>query len=231
MESGLKAEKMWRYDLHVHTSEVSPCGQMNVHEVVDAYLEKKYDGIWIANHFHKEFLERTLEMEWKEKIDFYLQPVREARKYAVNGFFTGLGMELRFLSDPNDYLIFGLTEELLYREAKEWLYMDLESFYKRYKDELIIIQAHPNREDSSYPADINYLHGMEAINTSPRHDSGNEKTQKILILNPWMIPTAGSDSHRPEDVGRSGILTLEEIKEETQLIQVFKKRAYRLIPN
>lgn len=234
MESGLKTEKMWKYDLHVHTKEVSPCGQMSIYEVVDAYMKSGYDGIWITNHFHKEFLELTYSLEWKEKIDFYLKPIRDARESQKNkkeDFFIGLGMELRFLSDPNDYLIYGLSEELLYREAEDWLNMDLKSFYEKYRENLIIIQAHPNREDSSYPADTNYLHGMEAINTSPRHDSGNEKTQRTLILNPWMIPTAGSDSHRPEDIGRSGILTWEKIKEEKQFISLLKKREYRLIPD
>lgn len=107
--------------------------------------------------------------------------------------------------------------------------MDLQSFYEKYKDRLLIIQAHPNRADSSYPADIDYLHGMEAVNTSPRHDSGNEKTQKILIMHPWMIPTAGSDSHRPEDIGRTGIMAGESIDTEERLVAVLKSREYALI--
>lgn len=232
MESELKKEKMWKYDMHVHTREVSPCGRMSVEEVVNAYMESGYDGIWITNHFHREFLELTEGMDWNKKIDFYLKPIRDAVKNlkdAGKDFHIGLGMELRFLTDPNDYLIYGLSEKLLYNEADRWLYMDLQSFYEKYKDRLLIIQAHPNRADSSYPADIDYLHGMEAVNTSPRHDSGNEKTQKILIMHPWMIPTAGSDSHRPEDIGRTGIMAGESIDTEEQLVAVLKSREYALI--
>ena len=47
------------YDLHVHTSEVSPCGHLNVQEMVSRYEEKGYSGIWLTNHFHREFEEMT----------------------------------------------------------------------------------------------------------------------------------------------------------------------------
>ena len=100
---------MWKYDMHVHTREVSPCGRMSVEEVVNAYMESGYDGIWITNHFHREFLELTEGMDWNKKIDFYLKPIRDAVKNlkdAGKDFHIGLGMELRFLTDPNDYLIY-----------------------------------------------------------------------------------------------------------------------------
>ena len=51
---------------------------------------------------------------------------------------------------------------------------------------------------SFVPAAAGLLHGMEAFNTSPRHDNGNEKTQNILMEHPDLIATAGSDSHRAE---------------------------------
>ena len=38
-------------------------------------------------------------------------------------------MEIRFLQDPNDYLLYGLTEEMLYREGSRWLQMDLKSLF------------------------------------------------------------------------------------------------------
>ena len=37
------------YDLHVHTSEVSPCGHLNVQEMVSRYEKKGYSGIWLTN--------------------------------------------------------------------------------------------------------------------------------------------------------------------------------------
>lgn len=38
---------MYRYDLHVHTSEVSPCAHLNVKEMVRRYEAAGYQGIWL----------------------------------------------------------------------------------------------------------------------------------------------------------------------------------------
>ena len=218
-----------KYDLHVHSKEVSPCGQMSIEEMTDAYKKKGYSGFWLTNHFHREFLELTEGLTWKERIDFYLSPLRRGREYAGKELFIVLVMEIRFLSDPNDYLLIGIDEKMLYEESHMWLEMDLKSFYESYKYRLLIIQAHPNREDGSQPADTRYLHGLEALNTSPSHNNNNGRTQHMLCVEPRLIPTAGSDSHRPEDVGRSGILTEKEIRGNDDLKELLKRRDYRLI--
>lgn len=220
---------MYRYDLHVHTSEVSPCGHLTTEETVRQYIRKGYAGIWITNHFHCEFEEKTRGMSWKEAADLFLWPYREGKKLAEGKLLTGLGMEIRFRTDPNDYLLYGLTEEMVCREAEHWIDMDLEQFYHTYGDRLLIIQAHPSRKNSSVPADPAWLHGMEAVNTSPRHDNGNENTQKILVCHPWLIPSGGSDCHRTEDVGRGGILMEERIRTEEELPERLKGRRYTLI--
>ena len=107
---------MYRYDLHVHTKEVSPCGKLTVEETVDLYKAKGYDGFWLTNHFHREFFERTKGLTWEQRVEAFFLPWREGKKYAGEDFFIGQGMELRFLTDPNDYLLFGITEELLLAE-------------------------------------------------------------------------------------------------------------------
>lgn len=217
------------YDLHVHTSEVSPCGHLNVQEMVSRYEEKGYSGIWLTNHFHREFEEMTRGMCWKEKAEFFLEPYRKGKELGGSRLLVGLGMEIRFYEDPNDYLLYGMTEELLCREGERWLEMNLKSFYAAYGNRLLIIQAHPNREGSSAPAPVQLLHGMEAVNTSPRHENGNEKTQHILAVHPWLIPTGGSDSHREEDVGRGGLETEQPLQSEGQLIDLLRSRNYRII--
>ena len=108
--------------------------------------------------------------------------------------------------------------------------MNLREFYGEYRDRLLIIQAHPNRAGESSPADFHLLHGYEAVNSSPRHHNQNGLTQRSLCLHPWLIPTAGSDSHRPEDVGRTGILTDRPLAENDDLTALLKSREYELIP-
>ena len=69
---------------------------------------------------------------------------------------------------------------------------------------------------------------MEAFNTSPRHDNGNEKTQNILMEHPDLIATAGSDSHRAEDTGLAGIITERPICSDDGLLRILKDREYLL---
>lgn len=222
-------EELFKYDLHVHSKEVSPCGKMTIDEIVESYKKSGYEGIWLTNHLHREFMERTEGMLWEEKINYFLEPYHRASRWNKE-MFVGLGAEIRFYNDPNDYLLYGLTEEILYKDGEEWLYLGLKEFFRRYKNRLIIIQAHPNRSDSSSPADYRLIHGYEAINSSPRHENGNSKTQELLCMYPWLIPTAGSDSHRIGDVGRSGIITDKRLTGNTDLARLLIERRYRLIP-
>lgn len=219
-----------KYDLHVHSKEVSPCGKMTIEEIIDAYEEAGYQGFWLTNHFHREFLEMTEGMIWKERMDYFLLPYHRGKIYAEGKMLVGLGMEIRFLSDPNDYLVWGMSEQMLYEEAEIWLSMDLKAFFQKYHNRLFIVQAHPNRRDGSYLSKIEYLHGLEAINASPRHENGNSKTQEVLCINPHLIPTAGSDSHRIEDIGRSGICTKRALYGTEDLIKTLKNREYTLVP-
>ena len=86
-----RQKTMYRYDLHVHTSEVSPCGHLDVREMVRRYEEKGYSGIWLTNHFHREFEEMTEGMSWREKADFFLGPYREGKKLAGGRMTVDLG--------------------------------------------------------------------------------------------------------------------------------------------
>ena len=107
--------------------------------------------------------------------------------------------------------------------------MNLERLFEKYRERLLIIQAHPNRQGSSRPADPRFLHGMEAHNSNPRHDNGNTATCSLICAHPWLIPTAGSDSHRREDAGITGILTREGLTCDEELIGVLKERSYELL--
>lgn len=70
---------MYRYDLHVHTKEVSPCGKLTVEETVDLYKAKGYDGFWLTNHFHREFFERTKGLTWEQRVEAFFFPGEKGR--------------------------------------------------------------------------------------------------------------------------------------------------------
>lgn len=43
--------KLYKYDLHVHTSSVSPCAHVAAEEVVKLYQQAGYQGVVITDHF------------------------------------------------------------------------------------------------------------------------------------------------------------------------------------
>ena len=75
---------------------------------------------------------------------------------------------------------------------------------------ILIFQAHPFRPGLTRE-DPQYLDGVEVLNGNPRHDSHNDLAANFAEVNHLYI-SAGSDCHRLEDVGRSGIMTNDRIQ-------------------
>lgn len=215
------------YDLHTHTAPVSPCGRLSVRELIAQYRALRYDGIVLTDHFRTDFWNG--EGDWNACAERFLAPWREGCALALEGFWVGRGMEIRFYDSPNDFLLYGWSTELFLAEGHNWLTMGLENFFAQYHEQMLIIQAHPNRWDSTHPADRRWLHGVEVYNTNPRHDSHNEVTMAWVKETTGLILTAGSDSHCTEDVGRTGILTDRPLRSEAELAALLCAGNYRLL--
>ena len=192
------------YDVHVHTKETSPCAKVPAEEVVKSYCNCGYDGIVITDHFIRWVLDKTGATTWEGKIDCFLEGYRRA-KLAAEGtkLQVLLGMEIRFDDHPNDYLVYGLTERLLY-DNPELYHMTLPKFYEfAGQHHLAVYQAHPFRVTIT-AASPEFLDGIEVHNGNPRHDSHNDRAlayaQKYHLRQ-----ISGSDFHQPEDLGCGGI--------------------------
>ena len=218
-----------KIELHVHTSEISVfCGQMTVREVVESYAKANYDAVVITNHFNSLNIRG-----WQEKTgrkDFvraFFDTIDQAAETAgKHGMLILPGHELRFDENANDYLVYGLTEELC-RNWNELCAMTPASFSEfAVRHGLLFYQAHPFRNQMTVVRP-EYLFGIEVQNTHPRHDSRND------IALAWaekfgLHKICGSDCHRPEDVGTSAIITDHPVKEIGDLIHVLKNDLYTI---
>ena len=136
-------------------------------------------------------------------------------------------MELRFNENSNDYLVFGITEELL-RAHEDIFSLNPESFSKISRENgFLFVQAHPFRNTMTVinPA---FLDGVEVYNGHKGHDSRNE------IADMWadkygLIKTSGTDFHYPHVPANAGILTDEKITTSEQLLEILKSGSYSLI--
>lgn len=223
-------KEKYKYELHCHCREISPCGWLSASRTAALYRQAGYDGIVLTDHFRTDIIGLLDGKSWEEKVDSLWKPYRELKKeYNGTDFFIGRGLEIRFDNNENDILLYGFSEELFLEEGQKWTAMGLPAFYERYQNEMLLIQAHPNRKATTYQEPLAYLHGIEVKNTSPRNDNYNEITERTAKEHPWLIATGGSDCHREEDVAGSGIICSRRIKSDEELVEILKGKDFEII--
>ncbi len=217
----------YKYEIHSHTKETSQCAKISAKELTDKYKELGYSGIVITNHY-SDFTFSLKEMFNKKlRFEHYIAGYKEAKKYETEDFSVLLGVELRFFLNGNDYLIYGVTEELL-EKAPFLLPMYLRKTSRFFrKNGCIIIQAHPFRP-YIYRANPKYLDGVEIINGKSSKEE-NEKALNWAKKKNLKIRTAGSDCHRESGAGLTGIITTEPIKTNEDLLRILSEGSFKLI--
>ncbi len=219
--------KEYLFELHSHVAPSSNCAKLSVTQFADLFLNSQYDGVMITNHFTPQTLTRIDAPNWKKKIDQYLLPYREVWARLEGKKTVILGAEATFLDSANDYLLFGVTEELLY-EVPFAYYSFEEAAELLHANGVYIVQAHPFRNKMTVKSP-NLLDGIEVYNGNPRHDSRND------IAELWadkfgLVKTAGSDLHQTEDFGRGGMVFPECPQTSKELAEMIfgQKKPVRL---
>lgn len=215
--TGLKKYK-YKYDLHVHTSPVSTCADFSPHETVKMYAETGFNGFVLTNHFNLGVMGTYTEK--RDFADYYLNDYYETKEAGKKeGLDISLGMEIRFPENNNDYLIYGISEDDVYRAA-EYLESDYKTFYREYKSDCnIIIQAHPFRSSVSL-CDLDYVDGIEVFNMHPGHNSRIAMAAKLAKENPRLLITGGTDFHHENHQGMCAVCTEKRIKNSYEISDV-----------
>lgn len=216
-----------KIDMHVHTSEGSPCAKSDAITIVNAYKKADYDAIVITNHYDPDLL-KDFGRTKREQIDRYLLGYQ-------NAFFAGaackinvmLGIEIRLEPRPEDYLIYGIDEHFLY-EYPDLCFLSLKDLYELcHKYNALLYQAHPFRTPC-IPQNPEYLDGVE-YNQRPDSGNNNDKLKKWLKKYPDMKVISGSDCHDLDQVGFGGIVLNHEIRNEKELAFYLKIGHAKLI--
>jgi len=214
--------RRYKLDLHVHTSETSPCGKIAGRELVRLYKEAGYDGIVITDHFSPEYLKSIGSVSWRETVDRFFLGYREA---AAQGREIGLtvipALELKFMGDVNDFLVYGADREFL-AATPDLLHLGLERLHQLARSNgFLVYQAHPFRPKLK-TAEPRLLDGIEAYNGNVRHESNNHLAVQFARDNGLRM-SSGSDCHLPPDLGRGGIILTEMVQTPAQLTAVLRE--------
>ena len=219
----------YKYEIHSHTKNTSLCGLLDAEALVKLYKDSGYSGIVITAHYSPMTFTPSEFFNKNKAVEHFLQGYRKAKKFEDENFSVLLGVELRFYATVNDYLIYGVKEEMLYH------FPFLLPLYIRKASKLFrqkgchFMQAHPYRKFITR-ANPKYLDGIEVFNAKSTKEE-NDNALKWAEDNNIKIKTSGSDCHRKTGIALGGIITTEPIKTNDDLIRILKSGDYKLIRN
>jgi len=219
---------MYKTETHLHVSEISPCAKIKASEMVKLYHEAGYNTIFVSDHFKQDFFDALGDIPWQDKITVFLSGFYKARTAGKKcGINVLMSAEISFAESPNHYLVYGITEDFL-KAYPDLCKMTAEEFYpiaKRHN--VFVVQAHPYRDGICYPTP-ECTDAIEVYNSNPRHQDFSDKSQKCAKENDLYV-ISGSDAHRPEDIGKSGIISECEIKSAQDFISFVKNGNIKII--
>lgn len=186
---------------HAHTKEVSRCGWLLADEVIGALSDHGYKAVVITDHYLPG--QRTARQAREAFLEGYHKAVGAGRE---SGVTVLPGIEIRFGEKTEDFLVYGMGEEDIVSLPDDVCEQGLRHFHSLAKEKgWLIYQAHPFRS-KQLPANPTDIDGMEIFNGNPRHNSQNRLAASFATRHN-LRTIAGSDIHRPGDVGAAGLMT------------------------
>jgi len=211
----------YRYEMHLHTSNVSSCGKVCASEAVRLYADAGYTGIVITDHYYEGYFNGLTGLNWEDKLGRFLEGYESAVATGKKlGLVVLLGLELRFEENSNDYLVYGVTQDFLLAYP-ELFRLGLAAFRNLTKDQgIMIYQAHPFRMGMKRAAPTE-LDGVEVFNGNLRHNSRNHSAVRFAQKHALQA-ISGSDFHQVGDQGRGGIVLPQKITTTQELVEFLK---------
>lgn len=216
-----------KIEMHVHTSEGSPCANVDAENIVKAYAQTDYDAIVITNHFDQDLLKKFGKTD-KERIARHLLGYQKSCETGKQlGIQVLLGVEIRLEPGVEDFLIYGIDEEFLYEHSDLCFLTQKELYDLCHSCGAVLYQAHPFRKPC-VPQNPDYLDGVE-VNQRPNGENNNEQLEAWLKNYPHLKLISGSDCHDYDQVGFGGIILDRVIHSEKELAECLQLiDAYRL---
>lgn len=214
----------YKTELHCHSAEVSKCARITMEEILENYQKEGVSTLVVTNHYSPQTFDHMTDASWKEKNDYFLSAYHKAKELAGDKMTILLGMEFRNIYSDNDYLIYGVTEEFLYKystDEQNFIDMHLKDVADLARQNgMLVFQAHPFRNGMTV-INPSYLDGIETLNGHQRHDSRND------IASMWadkfnLLRCGGSDCHEVGDEAFVSLVTDTKIETNEQLVEVLK---------
>ena len=225
---------MYKYELHMHTSEGSACARNTGVEMVNFYIDMGYAGMVVTDHFYRGNTAPSRDLPWREFIEAYAEGYRSAKQAAEGRDFDVLfGIEVRG-EGSDEYLIYGLSPEWYadHPELRDTIGPDFLALVRGAGG--FVIHAHPYRERSYmlrqtvrlYPDHVDAIEVRNCGNP-PEVDRRSLEYARELDL----PMTGGSDKHSNEIPASplSGIELPFRCHTIEELIDAIRQKKHRVL--
>lgn len=202
-----------KVDLHVHTKELSVCGQAYAEEQIKAAIVRGADAIFITDH------DKLFPQEEIDKFNM---------KYTPFQVYQGIEVSLWDGEDSEHILVLGVHDECL--ESRGWNYEDLYKFVRANNGYMAI--AHPLRYHTSL------LNGIDANKYKPdaielysvNAGKDKEEIRRKLAKKVGCHLLTNSDSHATNTVAGYVNILGEYADSEEGILEQLKKGKYEISP-
>lgn len=217
--------KGYLFDTHVHTKESSSCGRVPAAEIVERYKALGYDGIIITDHVHAHQFAKNGD-NYNEQALKHLEGYKAAKALETDDFRVIYGMEIRFLENDNDYLLYGFDEDFVF--SRDLVHFEtLEDFRPVVEENnLILFQAHPFRCNMTV-IDQSLVDGVEVYNGHGDHNSSNDIAYHWAQKNGHRM-LSGSDFHGNDTMEPGGVYFEELPKDSKDVARLLREGKYQL---
>ena len=216
--------KLYKYELHCHTSVSSSCSKFNPAEIINLYKNLGYDGVFITDHYYQRN-----NLSLTDNAILGVKGYNEVKRLAENvGLKVFYGVE--YSATYNHFLIYGLSPEWHVENAeklKDLEILEALAFYR--ENGATIIHAHPFRpigENPTFELMPKAVDGVEILNGGrPPYLSNIAKH----YAKEYDLPvTAGSDIHRYTAPVLCQFITSTPINDENDYIKILKSKKYKI---
>ena len=223
----------YKYETHMHTVEGSACGRSTGKEMVRAYKQAGYTGVFVTDHFFNGNCAVDRSLSWEEKVEQFCKGYENAKeegdKIGLDVFF---GFE--YCVDAADFLVYNLSKEWLlkYPDIDKW--EPRKAFAQMHADGGFIVHAHPFRERDY----INHIHlfprdvdGVEILNGGQLEYPLMNERAKIYAMMYELPVTAGSDSHNAGTLPGCGVEVEKKIEKPLDYLEFLQAGELILLVN
>ena len=227
---------MYKYELHMHTSEQSKCAKSTAFDILKVYAEKGYTGVVITDHFFNSgssFLKDS-NLPWTDKVRIFSENFEKSKEIGKNfGIDVFFGFEFR-AQGSREQLVYGVDSDFLYShpDIHQKSVPYLCDAVREYGG--VTSLAHPYREadyiDQTAPLFAEHCDCIEVYNYYNRDPEWNRKALDLAVKLGKGF-TSGSDAHYADKAAFAGIATEQKITSEKQFAQAILSEQTKLIIN